>query len=170
MKASGNKIADEARSRLVATGGRIADEMGLGRVVGEILTYLYFSSAEKSPEQIREALGVSKAAVSVAVRQLESLALVRRLRKPGDRKHYYRTADNVVTAIQHGVLGAVRRKLELVAVELDHVQKLIDESPGGSKRDAETRHLYRQLKRAKRVRDVAAAVVGSPLARLLGGL
>ena len=60
------KIAFEIRARLVETGGRTSQDLGL-----------------------------SKASVSVAVRQLENLGLLRRTWKKGDRKNYYRTADEI---------------------------------------------------------------------------
>ncbi len=157
--------ARDVRMRLVEVGGRTSQDLGLGRIVGQILVYLYLQEAECSLDQIGEDLGLSKAAVSVAVRQLESLGLVKRAWKRGDRKSYYRTADNIGTALQHGLLTVLTQKIQSVAAELDSAHDMLEKEAGGQESDAETQFLYSRVKRAKLLRDRVAKLLGSPLVK-----
>ena len=72
-----DNVAQEARSRLIETGGRTSQDLGLGRIVGQILVYLYLTDGDCSLDKIGADLDLSKASVSIAARQLESLWLLR---------------------------------------------------------------------------------------------
>ena len=113
---------DTVRKRLTEVGGRTAQDLGLGRIVGQILVHLYLSPVECSLDAIAKELGLSKAAVSIAARQLESLGLLRRSWKSGDRKTYYRTADDIATALHQGLLILIRNKMGLLATELKQAE------------------------------------------------
>jgi len=152
--------------RLVEMGGQTSQDLGLGRIVGQILVYLYLSEQECSLDQIGEDLGLSKAAVSVAARQLESLGLLRRVWKKGDRKNYYRTADNIATALQQGLLTFAGQKIQAVATELDQASRQLEQAVAKSNHDSETEFVYGRVKRAKLLRDRAAKILGGPLFRL----
>ncbi|MGB5687431.1 MAG: MarR family transcriptional regulator, partial [Candidatus Electrothrix sp.] len=97
-----------ARKNLVETGGRTSQDLGLGRIVGQVLVYLYLQPQECSLDVLEQELGLSKASVSVAARQLESLGLVQRVWIKGERKKYYRSAENIAQALQQGVLSMLR--------------------------------------------------------------
>lgn len=71
------------KARLVASGGRLAQEFGFNRVAGEALACLYLTAGEASLDELETELGLSKAAVSLAAAQLERLGLIHRVRKPG---------------------------------------------------------------------------------------
>ena len=160
---NGNKPIDEVRKRLTEVGGRTAQDLGLGRVVGQILVHLYLSPAECSLDDIARDLGLSKAAVSIAARQLESLGLLRRSWKPGDRKTYYRTADDIATALHQGLLILVRNKMGLLATELKQAETELKASGDG----AEVEFVLSRVKRATKLRNTAMAVLENPVVRLL---
>ena len=108
-----------ARTRLVETGGRTSQDLGLGRIVGQVLVFLYLQPAECSLDTLEQELGLSKASVSVAARQLEALGLVSRVWVKGERKKYYRSAENIASALQQGLLSLVRQKVQFFGGELD---------------------------------------------------
>ena len=66
MKPLGQDNTDGAavKSRLVASGGRLAQEFGFNRVAGEVLASLYLTEGEASLDALEGELGLSKAAVS----------------------------------------------------------------------------------------------------------
>jgi DNA-binding transcriptional regulator GbsR (MarR family) len=157
-----NTVAD-VRTRLIEIGGRTSQDLGLGRIVGQIVVYLYLRDGGRSLDEIGADLGLSKAAVSVAARQLENLGVLRRSWKKGDRKAYYRTADNIVAALQQGLLAFVGQKIQAVAAELDYVNETLEKEIGDKPSDAETEFVYNRVKRAKQLHDKAANLLGSPL-------
>jgi len=156
-------IATEIRIRLVEVGGKTSQDLGMGRIVGQILMYLYLQEGECSLDQIGDDLGLSKAAVSTAVRQLESLGLLRQVWLKGDRKNYYRTADGIGSALQNGLLAFVRQKIQSVAMEIDSANEMLEKEIHASGASPETHFIYSRVKRAKHLRDVAARLLESPL-------
>ena len=162
MKAGPEKTAEDIRSRLADVGGKISHDLGLGRIVGQILVYLYLQEHACSLDGIGEDLGLSKAAVSIAARQLESLGLLRRVWIKGERKLYYRTADDIGSALQNGLLSFLDRKVKATVGELDTAVDALTKASDGPA-DPEVAFLTARLKRAKVLGDRAVKVMDSPV-------
>lgn len=139
--------ADALRMQLVEAGGQAAQELGLNRIQGQVLVYLYLCDGPGSLDQMERSLGLSKAAVSIAARQLETLGLLRRVWKTGDRRRYYRTADNLGQALRDGLLGLLRRKIEQMHNVLDTTDDAL--SQAGDTEDDELAFLKRRVERAQ---------------------
>lgn len=157
---------DQVRQRLIQAGGKTAQDLGLGRIVGQILLYLYLSEAERSLDEMAEELGLSKAAVSIAARQLENLGLIRRVWKRGDRRGYYRSADDIATALHQGLLTLVRSRLAALAEELQTAEDALQPH----EKDAGAAFLLARVQRAQKLRGTAMKVLESPLVRVFTGV
>ena len=168
MKSSTKKSAGSAavKQRLVQAGGATSQDLGLGRTLGQVLVYLYLTDGECPLDRIEADLGLSKAAVSIAARQLEHLGLVRRAWKQGDRKSYYRTAENIGTALQEGALALLRRKFAAAGAALDDALDLLSRSAGAMD-DAEWDFLNRRLTRSRQLHKRFSALLSNPVVRLL---
>ncbi len=79
----------EARARLIDALGRQSAFWGLGKVTGEIYAVLYLSAEPVSLGDLADTLGVTKGNISVAIRSLEQLGMVRRIMRPGDRRVFF---------------------------------------------------------------------------------
>lgn len=156
----------EARKNLVETGGRTSHELGLGRIVGQVLVYLYLQPKECSLDMLEQELGLSKASVSVAARQLESLGLVQRVWMKGERKKYYRSAENIARALQQGLLSMLRHKVQHFGGELEKSMDLL-ESEISLGNENELDFLRQRVKRAKKLQKRLDGVLGNPLVHLL---
>ncbi|MGD9873475.1 MAG: GbsR/MarR family transcriptional regulator [Kiritimatiellia bacterium] len=155
---------EQVRDRLVRLAGAIAQDLGVGRIAGQILVYLYLRPSACSLDAIEENLGVSKAAVSISARQLEGLGLLKRVWKKGDRKCYYQTADNLGSALKQGMLDLMSRKLEMANGEFQQaIQELEAE-----KSDADAVFLEKRIKRAMVLSRRLDKIISSPLIKLLG--
>lgn len=159
----------EARMRLVEIGGKTSQDLGAGRIVGQILVYLYLQEVETSLDQIGQDLDLSKASVSIAVRQLEQLGLARKVWKGGDKKNYFRSADNIASALQKGVLAIVRQKVELFGEELDVAITLLGDGVEDTKSPADKEFLFlkQRILRAKKLQTGLDRVLGNPIVKLL---
>ena len=73
----------------VEDAGNLAQTLGVGRVVGQIYAYLYFSESARGLADMQQDLQISKGSASMCVRQLEQWDAVRKVEKAGDRKDYY---------------------------------------------------------------------------------
>jgi len=77
----------------ISDAGNMAQSFGLGRVVGQIYAYLYFSQEPKGLNDMQQNLHISKGSASMCVRQLETWGAVNKVWVKGDRKDYYKAND-----------------------------------------------------------------------------
>ncbi|PSR34598.1 MAG: hypothetical protein C7B46_03940 [Sulfobacillus benefaciens] len=78
-----------ARRQLMKALGIQSDFWGVGRITGELYAILYTAHEPLTLAEIAEELGVTKGNVSVAIRRLEELGMVRRQYQPGDRRVFF---------------------------------------------------------------------------------
>jgi len=79
--------------RFIEDTGNMAQSLGLGRVVGQIQAYLYFSQVPRCLGDMQESLGISKGSASTCVRQLEGWGAVKKVWIKGDRRDFYEAND-----------------------------------------------------------------------------
>lgn len=167
MTTQQSNLVREVKARLVEAAGRTTQDLGLGRIVGQALGDIYLTEGESSLDDIALNLGLSKAAVSIAARQLESLGLLQRVWKKGERKSYYRVVDHLGVALRRGLLELVRNKLRVAGAELDQAEELLQEAGNGGNNDA-IKFLRGRLNRARQQRRNAARVLNNPVMKMLG--
>lgn len=155
-------VAAEVRSNLVDLGGRTAQDLGFSRIAGQILVFLYLTDGDCPLDQIEEELGLSKASVSIAARQLESMGLLKRCWRQGDRRSFYRTADNLGDVFREGMVAVLRRKLDQAGGDLsDALAKLEQVQDQGG----EIKFLSGRIQRAKSLRDRADRLLNSRIVK-----
>jgi DNA-binding transcriptional regulator GbsR (MarR family) len=71
------------------------EEDGLPRIAGRLLGTLMLSPRALSLDELSETVQASKASVSTNCRLLERLGTVERATRPGDRRDFYRVADDL---------------------------------------------------------------------------
>ena len=157
--------AELIKKRLVEAGGRMSQDLGLGRIVGQTLVFVYLSREESSLDDICEYLHLSKASMSIAARQLERLGMIVRVWKRGDRKSYYRTADNFAQALQKGVSEYVRQKLAIVGNEIEYVNEILEHIDTGN--DLDARFLIKRVKRVTELKKRIEKILNNPVIGLI---
>lgn len=162
MDVSATNEVDECRMRLVEVGGRTAQDLGLGRIQGEVLVYLFLSEEPRGLDDLAAELRLSKAAVCVAARQLESLGLLRRIRVQGDRRIRYRSADNIASALQEGVLAQFRQKMRVFGTELEEVDRRLEHA----EQNGDGEFFHSRVQRARVLHGRLRKLLESPLLRI----
>ena len=152
-----------AKMRLVETGGRTSQELGAGRIVGQVLVFLYLQEQECSLDAMGAELGLSKASVSIAARHL---GLVRKVWKSGDRKNYYTSADNIGSALQQGIISIVQQRVQLFGRELDSSLQMV-QGAAEKHNSPETEFLQQRISRARKLQRRLDRILGNPLVRFL---
>lgn len=160
---SSKNSVENARQCLIKAAGWTTQDMGLGRILGEVMAVVYLTEEPSSLDDIGRTLGLSKAAVSIATRQLDKLSLLERIRNPGDRKTYYRTTDHFAASLQHGILEMLRAKLKTTEDVLNQAEDFLKDSKGSKEKD----FLQNQIKRARRIRNRTDRILNNPLMRFL---
>jgi len=158
--------AQAVKARLIEAGGRMAQDFGFNRVAGQVLTCLYLTDGAASLDAVESDLHLSKAAVSLACTQLERMGLIHRVRRSGDRKRYYRSADDIGSALRNGILTFARSKMVVVESEL----KQADVALAGVKRDDGTTFLAGRVARMHELNRRAGRLLDNPLLKLFSKL
>jgi DNA-binding transcriptional regulator GbsR (MarR family) len=91
--------------------GEMGSRWGINRTVGQIYALLFLSEEPLNAEAITEALGVSRSNTSMGLKELQSWNLVRLHHRPGDRRDYFTTPDDLWEIVR--TLVAERRKREI---------------------------------------------------------
>lgn len=154
-----------AKWEMVEAGGRTSQSFGLSRLFGQIYTYLYLSSEPQSLDELAEGLGVSKASVSIASRQLESWGAVRCVWKKGDRRDFYEAETDFRALISGGFMASLNKKLDSARVQIQRSLKLLDEA--GGKNGDDRAFLKRRLAEAEERRSRLEKLLNNPLVKRL---
>ncbi len=80
---------------LIEGWGRMGSCWGVGKVMAEIQALLYLSARPLSLEEMADSLKISRSNISLNVRGLQDLGVVKKVIVPGDRKDYYTAEDDV---------------------------------------------------------------------------
>jgi HTH-type transcriptional regulator, glycine betaine synthesis regulator len=97
--------------RFVEDAGSLTQTLGVGRVLGQVYAYLYFSRLPRSLGNMQETLGISKGSASIGVRQLEQWGAVRKVWVRGDRKDYYEANDWFGQILKNAIADMVRKRM-----------------------------------------------------------
>ena len=107
----------------------MTQSLGLGRVVGQIYAYLYFSPEPRGLADMQHTLAISKGSASMGVRQLEQWGAVRQVWVRGDRKDYYEASDWFGRIIKSAVADTIGKKLGTYSTMLDEVEAELNTHP-----------------------------------------
>ena len=151
-----------AQWEMIEAGGRTAQSFGLNRLIGQIYMLLYLSKEPQTLDLIAEQLGVSKASISIACRQLESWGAARTIWKKGDRKDYYVAETDFSNIIGGGLMTSVSKKLESARVQIERSLALLQQDGA----DPVARDfLVERLKDAEAKRAKIASLIDNPILR-----
>jgi len=92
--------------------GALMEFWGFKRVMGRVWALLYLRGDALSASELCDQLSISSGAASMALAELEHWAVVRRIRKPGDRREYFEAETDIWKMISR-----VMRERELVQIE-----------------------------------------------------
>jgi len=139
--------------RFIEQAGTATQSFGIGRVLGQIYAYLYFSREPRNLADMQKALGISKGSASTVVRQLEQWHAVHKVWVRGDRKDYYEANDWFGRILKNVVLDTVGNKMTAYNGLLTDIEAEL----AGLKDDEEEfmkdriEHLRRFQKRAQKI-------------------
>lgn len=132
--------------------GQLADYFGYNRVMGKMYGALLLSPRPMSLDDMMEHLDVSKASVSMNMRMLENMGIVREVWVRGDRRKYYE-AESDFWKILTNVLGSrelrdVNQALEVIETSIENLHR---EQPGMNPEEQELAAFY--MERIDQMKD-----------------
>lgn len=127
--------------------GQLSDYFGFSKVMGQLYGALFLSPEPLSLDDLMEQLSISKANVSMNMRTLEHMGMVRQvwLRGKSGRRKYYEAETDFVQIITNMLSGRemrdVDRALSVMQENTEILQKIAPELNEEDRAEAE---LYRQ--------------------------
>ncbi|RYG18014.1 MAG: GbsR/MarR family transcriptional regulator [Caulobacteraceae bacterium] len=116
--------------------GEMGSRWGISRTVGQIYALLFLAEEPLNADQIMERLGFSRSNVSMGLKELSSWRLVRLQHKPGDRREYFSTPDDIWEIVR--ILAEERRKREIDPT-LTMLRQALVEKPSPEEQHAQAR-------------------------------
>jgi DNA-binding transcriptional regulator GbsR (MarR family) len=150
--------------RFIEDVGNTTQSFGIGRVVGQIYAYLYFSPQPRNLNDLQESLGISKGSASMSVRQLEQWGAVRKVWIKGDRKDYYEANDWFGKILKSVVIDAVAQKLQAYTTLLDRAE---DELETNDTANDDKKFIKDRIQHLKKFHNRAKKVWENPLLQRL---
>ncbi|CAG0974168.1 MAG: ArsR family transcriptional regulator [Anaerolinea sp.] len=125
-QAAQNPIIRAVNDGMLEGLGQLADYFGYNRVMGKMYGALLLSPRPMSLDDMMDHLDVSKASVSMNMRMLENLGIVREVWVRGDRRKYYE-AESDFWKILTNVLGSremrdVNQALEVIDSSINNLR------------------------------------------------
>lgn len=160
--------------------GEMGSRWGMTRTVGQIYALLFVSSEPLCAEDMVAALGISRSNVSMSLRELQSWNLLVMKPRPGDRRDFYTTPDDVWQILR--ILAEERKRREVAPTLAVLDRLLVREPTGESERHAQARMAqmndlvvqltswYDDVKRLDDARLSSLLKLGGKIVRLLGKL
>ena len=152
----------QAKWEMIEAGGRTAQSFGLNRLLGQIYMLLYLTRDPQSLDGLSGQLGVSKASLSIACRQLEGWGALRRVWVKGDRKDYYEAETDLRRLVNNGLMTSISKKLDSAKVQIEiSLSKLGD----GEADEEQVEFLKERLLEAERYRSRIVKLVNNPIVK-----
>ena len=140
--------------------GNLAQALGLGRVVGQIYAYVYFSEKPRGLKDFQTDLDISKGSASMCVRQLEQWDAVRKVQVDGDRRDYYVANPWFGRVLKNVLLDQVNKRfVDREAFYADLHAQLDDDAGGGN----DSAFIKERLEHIQTFEDKARKMWNNPL-------
>lgn len=144
--------------------GRIAEFWGFPKAMGAAYAAIYLSPVALSLDELVEAVGVTKGALSIHMRSLERLGIVHRDSRTGDRKDYYSADTDFWGALRRILHEREKREFDRALRSVGECLALLDALPKKNA-DATLIAFWRaRLLIMQRFFDALDRIVGSVLA------
>lgn len=149
--------------RFIQDAGNLTQSFGVGRVLGQIYAYVYFSPTPRNLLDMQKALGISKGSASTGVRQLEQWGAVRKVWIKGDRKDYYCPSEWFGIALKNAIWDTMGKKMAAYTNLLNEIEKSLADVKDGE----DGAFLRDRIQLLRGFQERAQAIWGSPIVKML---
>jgi DNA-binding transcriptional regulator GbsR (MarR family) len=108
-----------ARDQFILEWGRMSSQWGINRTMAQIHALLFITGEPMNVDQIMERLQISRGNASMSLRDLMDWGIVRRFRKPGERKDTYESQSDPWQMFARVARERKRRELDPTAAAIE---------------------------------------------------
>jgi DNA-binding transcriptional regulator GbsR (MarR family) len=139
----------DIRKKIFSTFSDVAGSIGYSPLHGEIIGILLVNNRSLSLQDIAKETGYSPGMISLSLDLLEVLGVVKKMKKPGDRKLYAQLSGDLLGCLKSAVLIKVEKSIQNSLADFEDTKKqLVGLEEGEKKRILETINvLEKQIKR-----------------------
>ncbi|HEY5678219.1 MAG TPA: MarR family transcriptional regulator [Myxococcales bacterium] len=131
--------------------GALIEFWGFKRVMGRVWTLLYLRGDALSAAELCDQLSISSGAASMALSELEHWAVVRRIRRQGDRREYFEAETDIWKMISRVLRERELQQIDRVLEVFDRAREKLRAMATGSERN----RLEEMLERLGKLADLA---------------
>ena len=124
-KAEERKLLHEVADAI----GALIEFWGFKRVMGRLWTILYLQDEPLTAAELCERLEISTGAASMTLAELERWGVVKRSRKPGDRREYFEAETDIWKMVSRVLRERELQQIDRALDVLERARKMISESP-----------------------------------------
>ncbi len=138
----------------------LAGSLGYSPVHGKIIAFLLVKGGPAPLEEVAKGTGYSLSMVSLSLDLLEVIGLIKRSRRPGDRKLYIELEGDLLDSLKKAVVMKLRKGISTALSDLSERRKEVSGLPKGERESTEKAlgTLEGQIKRLNRYIDLLASI------------
>ncbi len=121
--------AERLIKQFVEHWGLMARTWGINSSMGELFALLYITGTDWTADELRHRLGLSRANVSMNLRELLSWGVVHKVHRTGERRELFRAETDVWTLFRKILAERKRRELDPSLRVLDQSLNLAEDHP-----------------------------------------
>ncbi len=118
----------QAQDQFILEWGRMSNSWGVNRTMAQIHALLFICAEPLDVNEIMRRLQISRGNASMNLRELMDWGIVRRFRRPGDRKDTYTSESDPFLMFVRVVKERKRRELDPTADAIKEVITMLDRS------------------------------------------
>lgn len=131
-------VNDEIKQGLIDAYSQAYQNLGYSSLMGKIVALLLISSKPLSLDEISEQLQMSKGPISQIARKLKDHQLIEKVWIPGERKDFYKAAEDIFGQAFANYASSMKRNLMIAEKFGEEVSALHSD-------DEETRHFAERM-------------------------
>ncbi len=107
------------RGQIFSTFADIAKSIGYSEVYGRIIACLLVHQEPIALTQVAKETGYSSPMVSLSIDFLETVGMVKRIKKPGDRKLYLQSSGSLLDGLKKAILVKIEKNVSTSLQEFE---------------------------------------------------
>jgi len=123
-------MKDDIKDKIYSTFANIASSFGYSEVYGRIIACLLMHGDPVSLSDVAKETGYSPSMVSLSIDFLETVGMVKRVKKPGDRKLYLQSSGSLLDGLKRAILVRLEKNISNSLQEFDRYKKELKKLKG----------------------------------------
>jgi DNA-binding transcriptional regulator GbsR (MarR family) len=121
---------EKIREQIFSTFAEIAKNLGYSEVYGRIIACLLVHQEPVALTQVAKETGYSSPMVSLSVNFLDTVGMIKRVKRPGDRKLYLQSNGNLLDGLKKAVLVKIEKNVFTNLQEFENYKEQLKQIKG----------------------------------------